>query len=283
MVVPPEVTAVITTHVRPLHVHEALASLRAERHKDIEIIVVDDGGAFAPPGSDVRVVSGTSLGVARARNLGLAHARGEFIIFLDDDDMALPHRIATLLGAARQSDAALTFGLTRRVAPGGRYSLAPVPTHLAPGAVGFCEVLTCNPHINAVLVRTDALRAVGGFDEHASHFDDWSAWLRVADRSATIRNVNEVVAEWRLHTNGLSAQLLTTRAMKARLIALFDRLEPCLSPDNARAVAVARRVVLANDITTYDDYVHAIAESRDELHPAGTCLERRFEPNAAKQ
>jgi hypothetical protein len=42
----PAVTAVITTHVRPLDAYEALASLRTETHKEIEIVIVDDGGAF---------------------------------------------------------------------------------------------------------------------------------------------------------------------------------------------------------------------------------------------
>ena len=282
----PEVTAVITTHARPLHVSQALASLRAEVHRDIEIVIVDDGGAFTDSGADLRanerIVSGESLGVAGARNLGRAAARGEFLIFLDDDDVALPHRISTLLGAARRSDAALCFGLTRRVFPGSSITLEPVPTRLlSTGAAGFCDVLTCAPHTNAVLVRTRALRAAGGFDEQASHFDDWSAWLRVADQHRTIWNVPDVVAEWRLHPNGLSGQVLTIRAMKARLIALFDRLEPSLSAENARAVAIARNIVSKSDVTTYDDYVNAVAEARDELHATGRCLGRRFEPHRA--
>jgi glycosyltransferase involved in cell wall biosynthesis len=261
---PPEVTAVITTHVRPLHVFDALASVRAEMQKNVEIIVVDDGGDFAD--CDVRIVRGGSVGVARVRNLGLAAARGEFIIFLDDDDVALPHRISTLLSVARQHDAALVFGLTSRVVPGTSISLPPVPTHRpSSGAVGFCDVLACAPHINAVLVRTQALRDVGGFDEAASHFDDWSAWLRIADRYARIWSVNDVVAEWRIHPNGLSGQVLTIRAMKARLVALFERLMPCLSPENARRAAIAREIVLANDVTTYDDYVQAVVEARDRL------------------
>jgi len=257
-----EVTAVITTHVRPLHVFEALASLRAETHKDVEIIVVDDGGALPRLDADVPVVRGEALGVGRARNLGLAAAHGEFVIFLDDDDVALPHRISTLLAAARRSRADLCFGMTRRVVAGA--ALAPVPTHIkTAGPVGFWDLLTCNPHVNAVLARTETLRAVGGFDEQASHFDDWSAWLRIADRGRMIWSVSEIIAEWRIHANGLSAHVLNIRAMKARLLALFDRLVPCLSDENARAVKIARAVVLANDVTTYDDYVDAMAESRE--------------------
>jgi len=272
---PPEVTAVITTHVRPLHVHEAVASLRAETHRDLEIVIVDDGGDFAGAGADLRIVRGESRGVAYARNAGLAAARGTFIIFLDDDDVALPHRIATLLRAARRSGAALCFGMTRRVVGRAPATLDAVPTHIvSDGPVSFSDVLTCNPHVNAVLARTELLRAIGGFDAEASHFDDWSAWLRIADRHPRVWSVSDVVAEWRLHDRGLSAQLLHIRAMKARLVALFDRLESRVSKDNARAVAIARRVVLANEITTYDDYVHAMARMRDAL-PHGRPRERQ--------
>jgi glycosyltransferase involved in cell wall biosynthesis len=259
----PEVTAVLTTHVRPLRVFDALASLRAETHDDIEIIIVDDGGEFTTAARDVRVVRSGSAGIGPARNLGLAAARGEFVIFLDDDDVALPHRIAKLVSAARKSGASLCFGMTRRVAVGAAVTLDAVPTHLGvPGAVGFGELLTCNPHVNAVLARTDALRAAGGLDAEASHFDDWSAWLRIADRDGIVWSVGDVVAEWRIHPQGLSGQVLSIRAMKSRLIALFDRLQPCLTRENAREVAIARRVVMSSEIVTYDDYVTAMAEAR---------------------
>jgi glycosyltransferase involved in cell wall biosynthesis len=248
-----------------VHVNAALASLRAETHRNLEIIVVDDGGAFRGKrlGPDVRIVEGDSLGVGRARNLGLTAAQGEFVIFLDDDDVAMPNRIASLLNAAESTEAGICFGMTRRVAVGTSMALASVPTNVtAEGPVGFRDLLACNPHVNSVLVRTETLRAAGGFDVEADHFDDWSAWLRIADGQAVVRRIDDVVAEWRLHAHGLSAHLLKIRAMKARLIALFDRLEPCLSAENARAVALARAVVAGSDIRTYDDYAAAMARSR---------------------
>lgn len=271
---PPEVTAVITTHARPAHVYDALASVQAETYESIEIVVVDDGGSFVAPSDDsgrpVRVVSGASLGVARARNLGLGAARGEFLIFLDDDDVALPHRIASLLREARLHDASLCFGMTRRVTEDGTPVLADVPTHgIAAGPVGFCDLLACAPHINAVLVRTDVLRAVGGFDTDADHFDEWSAWLRIADRGAAIRRVANTVAEWRIHPAGLSGRVLQNGAMKARLLALFERLQPDLSSENAVAVAAAGRIVADAPIVTYDDYADVMANARQALHAQG--------------
>lgn len=280
-----EVTAVITTHARPDAVQEALASVRAETYPDIECVVVDDGSTFEPPaagsGIEVRVVRGSQLGVAAARNMGLAAAHGKFVIFLDDDDVALPNRITALADAARQFDADLCFGLTRRAVAGSTLTLPHVPTELlSSGDIGFCDVLTCAPHVNSVLVRTSALRDIGGFDAEARHFDDWSAWLRLADRNVIMRCVDEVVAEWRIHGNGLSAEILHTGAMKSRLTALFDRLRTQLSDESLPAIAAAQRVVASSEIVTYDDYVQAMAAARATLHATGACLGRRLSAHA---
>jgi len=131
-----------------------------------------------------------------------------------------------------------------------------------PGEVGFCDVLACAPHVNSVLVRTSALRGIGGFDVAARHFDEWAAWLRLADRNAVMRCVGEIVAEWRIHEKGLSGEIMSAGAMKPRLLALFDRLHGELSEENARAVAFARRAVEASEILTYDDYVEAMTAAR---------------------
>lgn len=287
---PPEVTAVITTHVRPDRVHAALASVRRETHRDVEIVIVDDGGGFVAPDPDadpdsgvaVQVLRGNRSGVARARNLGLAAASGEFIIFLDDDDVVMPHRIARLVVAAREQQASLCFGMTRRVVEDTDEVLGAVPTHLlSPGVAGFCDLLTCTPHVNAVLARTETLRAVGGFDTGADHFDDWSAWLRIADRDARMWCIPDAVADWRIHEEGLSAQVLQGRAMKARLLSLFERLQPSLSSENARAIAAARDLVASAQIVTYDDYADTMALAREALHAGETCFGRPLSSHRA--
>jgi len=62
--------------------------------------------------------------------------------------------------------------------------------------------------------------------------------------------------------------VLTVGAMQSHLIALFDRLQPSLSRDNARAVALARQIVMSNEIVTYDDYVRACSGAKAAAGPS---------------
>ena len=244
--------------------------------------MVDDGGLVDARGvrdllPNARLVHGQNLGVARARNLGLAAARGELVIFLDDDDVALPSRVATLVTQALVHGADLCYGLTRRVHEDRGRASSDVPTHpQSDGEIGFCDLLTCTPHVNAVLARAEAIRRVGGFDEGSDHFDDWSVWLRLADQQARIRFVAEVVSEWRLHDDGLTGEVHRKNVMAHRIAALFDRLIPQVSADSANALALARDVLQNHAIATYDDYATLISRVRADLHASGQCLGARL-------
>ena len=256
--------------------------MHAETYEHVECVVVDDEGSFdpsqAPQGRPPRLIRSDGRGIGHARNVGLAAARGELVIFLDDDDVALPNRISTLTAAMTRHHADVSFGMTRRAGAGSSISLPVVPTHtLSAGPIGFCDLLTCAPHVNAVLARTSALRSAGGFDAEASHFDDWSAWLRLADRNLAICSVPDVVAEWRIHGTGLSAEVIHLGVMKTRILALFARLEAGLSPEGARGIAMARGAVAAAEVLTYDDYARVMAATRDALHDCGRCLGRRLQ------
>ncbi|MCO5200031.1 MAG: glycosyltransferase family 2 protein, partial [Anaerolineae bacterium] len=98
---PPRVSVIIPTYNRAHLLPEAIDSVLAQTFKDVEIIIADDGSTDATAaivaqyGSKVRYIAGVHGGAAgaHARNLGLSHARGEFIGFLDSDDRWLPHKL----------------------------------------------------------------------------------------------------------------------------------------------------------------------------------------------
>jgi glycosyltransferase involved in cell wall biosynthesis len=97
---PNTITAIIPVHNGERHLAEAIQSVLAQTLPPGEIIVVDDGSTDASAaiaqsfGAPVRVLAQPNLGPAAARNLGLAHATGDLLAFLDADDLWTPNKLA---------------------------------------------------------------------------------------------------------------------------------------------------------------------------------------------
>ncbi len=109
--VPPAVSVVVRTKDRPELLLEALGSLAAQTFRDFEVVVVNDSdtplesGDLDVGGLRLRLVSpGSPHGRARAANVGVDAAAGEWIAYLDDDDLFLPDHLATLVGALEGQD-----------------------------------------------------------------------------------------------------------------------------------------------------------------------------------
>lgn len=161
---------------------EAGASVAAQSLAPFEWIVVDAAGnGLAPPaagGVPVRVVStGERLPRSRAANAGLAAARGDLLLILDDDDLLLPGHLAHLAQAlAANPGARLAYSdWEARVSPDQRWGgHAPPFSHLL-----LCRQNLFPPHaalFDASLVRERGLRV----DEGLEYFEDWDFWLAAA-------------------------------------------------------------------------------------------------------
>jgi glycosyltransferase involved in cell wall biosynthesis len=105
------VSAIIPTYHRPTEVVRAVQSVLAQSHRPVEIIVVVDGRDDATVRTlrsmnerTLRVlVPDRNLGNASARNFGVSHATGEWVAFLDDDDLWMPDKLQVQLEAARRA------------------------------------------------------------------------------------------------------------------------------------------------------------------------------------
>jgi glycosyltransferase involved in cell wall biosynthesis len=210
---------------------EALTSVLSQAHGtperpdafDIEVLVIDDGSAdrtaavAAAFGEPVRVVTVRNGGPARARNTGIALARGDFIAFLDADDVWLPGKLAAQF-ARFERDPALGVCYTvwhvwpadeRGVWSRPAWSDRPLdPERDDPQRSGWLYtrlLFDCLLLTTTVMVRADTLRRVGPFDEDLPVGEDYDLWLRLA-RQAPMLKLADVGALYRAVPGSASRQ-----------------------------------------------------------------------------
>lgn len=212
----PLVTLVVPCHGEGRYLDDCLRSIRAQDHRWLEIIVIDDAGhddsaavAAEHALADPRVVVvrlRRNVGLGAVRNYGLRAARGELIGFVDGDDLLPPDsvsaRVAALAGHLHDPTFASVpvagvYGDWDYVAPavdehvpvGGARELVPIDLAASAGDNVFI--------VSAPLMRTDVLRATGGFAEGVSGGEDHIAWMRVLATGAVFVPCRSVVAHYR--------------------------------------------------------------------------------------
>jgi glycosyltransferase involved in cell wall biosynthesis len=184
-----DVTVVIPTRNRwALLSTAALPSALAQDGVDLEVIVVDEGSTDATAAELARldeprlrvIRHDTARGLAQARNAGIAAARAEWIAFLDDDDLWAPHKLRRQLDAAAAHDASFVYSAAAWLDEQRRFlhGLAPPdPEGLAARLLRWNEIWAGGSN---VLVRSEVVRRLGGFDERLFQLADWDLWIRLA-------------------------------------------------------------------------------------------------------
>ncbi|MGH9900816.1 MAG: glycosyltransferase family 2 protein [Pyrinomonadaceae bacterium] len=201
----PKVSVVIATHNRPHLLPGAVESAR-RAGTDVEVVVVDDASTDETAGicrelPGIRYVRvARNRGVACARNLGIVASGGEYIGFLDDDDLRLP---GSLDAQVKTLDSAPEVGLVYGQALVGDEHRAPTgdsyPAHCPRGDV-FWELLAQNfIPCGTALFRRSCLSRVGLLDETIPGIEDWDLWIRIAELCA-VEAVARPLLIWRRPT-----------------------------------------------------------------------------------
>ncbi|WP_297260513.1 glycosyltransferase family A protein [uncultured Desulfovibrio sp.] len=162
----------------------AVQSAQQQRGTDfsVEVIVVDDGStddtaevAASLPG--IRYIHQENQGLSAARNTGMQAARGDFLLFLDADDLLAPQVIATHLAAlARHPDWSVSISLCLQL-----FEDHSQPNSVWPLFADHIDVHMCNANVSPVhtyMIRTEAARSVGLFDTSLKACEDQDFWLR---------------------------------------------------------------------------------------------------------
>jgi len=179
------VSVIIPTRDRWESAMRALRSVKAQDHPAAELILVDDGSAALAqepeldPGEARIIRHTTPRGVAAARNTGAANASGEWLAFLDDDDLWAPQKLSSQLAAAGRTGADFVGSAALMT----NDELRPLWLEQAPPLDLIPHLLRKNvmpAGSSNVLIRRSLFEDLGRFDETLTHIADWDLWLRAA-------------------------------------------------------------------------------------------------------
>jgi LmbE family N-acetylglucosaminyl deacetylase/glycosyltransferase involved in cell wall biosynthesis len=184
----PRISVVVRTRDRPELLAEALASLAAGTYRGAEVVLVNDGGKppVLPAGyplTVVRVDLAQSLGRAAAAQAGVAAATGDYVAFLDDDDLAAPEHLATLAGLVAAAGVRVAYTdaavAVYELEPGGwvcRERRLPYSRDFDP------DVLRVDNYIpfNTLLIERRLFAEAGAFDSTLPFFEDWDFLIRLS-------------------------------------------------------------------------------------------------------
>jgi glycosyltransferase involved in cell wall biosynthesis len=203
----PVVSVVIATRNRRHLLSETIATVQDQTLGDWELIVVDDASTddtmrHLETMDDQRVVTlrqEVHGERSAARNAGLAAARGEFVMFLDDDDLLRPSALDRLVRALRaQPDALAASGACRILQRNGDSVKVYRPADEHTRVIWRELLFGWWSNSGQNLYRTATIRDIGGFDPALAACEDRRMWLAVA-RRGPVRLVPSVVMEYRQH------------------------------------------------------------------------------------
>ena len=181
----PSISVIVPHHNRSDFVLDALLSIRAQTVQPTEVIVVDDASrpehrrrleSYA--GLATILHTPRNLGISGARNYGVAHSRGEWLAFLDDDDVYVPDKLESQLRylQAHPECDAIGSGLTMVASDGRREYWGNSQT----GTVTLSDALTHTASMaQALLIRRDVFQKVGGYDESCPAMEDYEFGIRL--------------------------------------------------------------------------------------------------------
>jgi glycosyltransferase involved in cell wall biosynthesis len=214
----PRVSVVLATHngASRGYLGEAIESVINQSYKNYELLIVDDGSndhtrrecSQFLNNPNVRYVHQENKGLPGARNTGIKASCGEFICFLDDDDVWKPNKLQRQMDfiearLCSTDNWGLLFTWLELIDEQG--NILGYRGHSKEGSI--YRTLLYKNTIDApssVLIKREVFDKIGYFDEYFRCCEDWDMWLRIS-REYLIFPVKEFLVQYREHTTSMSA------------------------------------------------------------------------------
>lgn len=210
----PTVSLIVPTFNRTKYLPSAIESLIAQTHKFDELLIVDDGSTddtaqvVAKLPGNPRYFRKENGGRASAINFGVRHAKGDLIWIFDDDDIALPHALATLIAPFLASETDFTYSpwfLCNELRDGTLEIEGTSELQAVGGKQFFYEMLfRCFTQGNAMLIARRCYDAIGPMREDLIRSQDHDFMLRLG-RVFNAVPVSEPTFHWRRHLGARGA------------------------------------------------------------------------------
>lgn len=249
----PSISVVIPCYNAERYIAAAIESVLAQNWPELEIIVVDDGSKDASSEivrqrfPDVKLISQANQGVAVARNTGIAASQGDWIAFLDADDLWLPGKLQAQWRSL-ESTPSVRLGYTAWQTWVSSEP-APTPSFIAElnsraqnsnqwdGPSGWIYpqlLLDCSVWTSTVLVQRSLLQEIGVFDPALRIGEDYDLWLR-ASRITAITRLKLPTALYRQHPSSIT-QTVPTKNYQGEVLMRAIAQWGYASPDGRQAV-----------------------------------------------
>jgi len=246
---------------------DCLASIAAQTFRGLEVIMVDDGstdgGARVAAGraaADPRftLVQVPNGGPGRARNIGVERATGEFLAFVDGDDMLPPHAYETLLHTLESSGSDFVSGAVQRIGTGGVH-----PSALHERAIKGRKIgthVTRSPELLYDISVWNKLFRRSFWDAHALHYPEGMVWedLQLMTRAHVLARAVDVIGDHIYYWRERAAGEFSITQNRADIQNLRDRVTALLAIDAflrerapARTARAHQRKALVNDLWLY--------------------------------
>ena len=204
----PLISVVMPAFNAERYICESIESVLNQSYENIELIVINDGStdntaqAVAHLMHAIIYIETENKGVSAARNLGIQQAKGEWIAFLDADDIWLPNKLQSQLDGLDEC----SWSYTDSFYLGDHYTAKTKRSDLSPLLAGdiFEALLTENIiTTSSVIVRKSLIQDLGGFDESLAALEDWKLWLDIAKEHA-ISYIDQPLLMYRVYPGSTS-------------------------------------------------------------------------------
>lgn len=211
----PKISVIIPAYNSEKTINSTIQSVLNQTFSDLELIVINDGSQDSTldiilqiKDPRIKVFSYANAGGNVSRNRGLDRAVGEFVSFLDADDLWTPNKLQSQLKALQENvTAKVAYGWTDYINANGEFVLSGKRVNLNGNVY---EKLLLNNFLengSNPLICRKALITLGGFDESLSAAQDWDMWLRLASKFNFIC-VPSVQILYRISANSVSSNLI---------------------------------------------------------------------------